>query len=48
MAGVSVARIVLTLAVAELSYRTIEAWARAYGTRFRAERVFPQRRQGTG
>lgn len=39
MAWVSVARVALTFAVAELSYRTIEAWSRAYGARFRAGRV---------
>lgn len=39
MAMVSVARVVLTVAVTELSYRTIEAWARRYGTRFRPPRA---------
>ena len=39
MAWISAARVALTFAVAELSYRTIEAWARRYGTRFRVPRV---------
>ena len=39
MAWVSVLRIVATFAVAEISWRTLEAWARAYGTRFRPDRA---------
>ena len=48
MAWVSVLRVVTTFAVAELSWRTIEAWARSYGARFRPDRAGTLRPAGAG
>lgn len=45
----SVARVLATFGIAEVSYRTIEAWARGYGKRFRVPRAAAARPvQGDG